>query len=206
MQGSHTPLLLCSIIPARNMGSRTIGACSQVICKSFLKYTTITVAHSAYFSHSHSSLGLTLLPSRLILCVSGSTRDHCGGRNLPCHFRLYLRVGYRLFPLHQLVGLFRCRFALVAPATGITGDTLRHENMFCLLTGIHLYNVPWRLWKVKDSNLRRASLFYQLSAPFLSVNLPCCCMSLRHSDLITSSPIPYPLSFSVSRSLDMPTA
>ena len=130
------------------------------------------MAHSAYFSHSHSSLGLTLLPSRLILCVSGSTRDHCGGRNLPCRFRLYLRVGYRLFPLHQLVGLFRCRFALVALATGITSDTLRHENMFCLLTGIHLYNVPWRLWKVKDSNLRRASLFYQLSAPFLSVNLP----------------------------------
>ena len=69
----------------------------------------IPAAHSAFIL-SHHSLGLTLLPSRLILCMSGPTRGRCGVRNLPCRLRLYLRIGYRLFPLLQLVGLFRCRF------------------------------------------------------------------------------------------------
>ena len=69
----------------------------------------IPAAHSAFIL-SHHSLGLTLLPSRLILCISGPTRGRCEVRNLPCRLRLYLRIGYRLFPLLQLVGLFRCRF------------------------------------------------------------------------------------------------
>ena len=67
------------------------------------------MTHSAFIL-SHHSLGLTLLPSRLFLCISGPTRGRCWVRNLPCRLRLYLRIGYRLFPLLQLVGLFRCRF------------------------------------------------------------------------------------------------
>lgn len=51
----------------------------------------IPAAHSAYIL-SHTSLGLALLPSRLILCMSGPTRGRCGVRNLPCRLWLYLRV------------------------------------------------------------------------------------------------------------------
>ena len=51
----------------------------------------IPAAHSASIL-SHTSLGLALLPSRLILCMSGPTRGRCGVRNLPCRLWLYLRV------------------------------------------------------------------------------------------------------------------
>ena len=97
----------------------------------------IPAAHSAFIL-SHHSLGLTLLPSRLILCISGPTRGRCGVRNLPCRLWLYLRIGYRLFPLHQRVGLFRCRFVVVTPVmvTRAIPSTMLHY--FCLLTGIAL--------------------------------------------------------------------
>ena len=85
---------------------------------------------------SHSSLGLTLLP----IPVPIAPRPTRGVwiRKLPCYLRLYLRVGYRLFPLHQCVGLFRCRFVAVTPVmvTQAIPSTMLHY--FCLLTGIAL--------------------------------------------------------------------
>ena len=89
----------------------------------------IPAAHSAFIL-SHHSLGLTLLPSRLILCMSGPTRGRCGVRNLPCRLRLYLRIGYRLFPLLQLVGL---TYRLAPWLLYLLSDL---NKCFCLLTGI----------------------------------------------------------------------
>ena len=42
---------------------------------------------------------------------------------------------------------------------------------FCLLTGIHLYNVPWRLRKVRDSNPRAIS-DSRVSGAVLSASQP----------------------------------
>ena len=81
----------------------------------------IPAAHSAFIL-SHTSLGLALLPSRLIVCLSGPTRGRCGVRNFPLSVGLYLRVEYRLFPLLPLSGLFRCRFGLMVH----TGSPLYH--------------------------------------------------------------------------------
>ena len=98
----------------------------------------IPAAHSAFIL-SHHSLGLTLLPSRLILCMSGPTRGRCGVRNLPCRIRLYLRIWYRLFPLLQLVGLFRCRFDFCnvqACALAACTVSVISTNAFAYLPGL----------------------------------------------------------------------
>ena len=97
----------------------------------------IPAAHSAFIL-SHHSLGLTLLPSRLILCMSGPTRGRCGVRNLPCRLRLYLRIGYR--PFHS-IGLsvsfdavsIRYTYRLAPWLLYLLSDL---NKCFCLLTGI----------------------------------------------------------------------
>lgn len=61
-----------------------------------LFHIRIPAAHSAFIL-SHHSLGLTLLPSHIILCISGPSRGRCGVRNLPYRLWLYLRILYRLF-------------------------------------------------------------------------------------------------------------
>ena len=60
-----------------------------------------------------TSLGLTLLPICVSLLRANSWPLQI--RKLPCRVWLYLRVEYRLFPLRQLVGLFRCRFGSAWP-------------------------------------------------------------------------------------------
>ena len=85
---------------------------------------------------SHSSLGLTLLPIPVPLHLAQLVSVWI--RKLPCYLRLYLRIGYRLFPLHQCIGLFRCRFVAVTPVmvTQAIPSTMLHY--FCLLAGIAL--------------------------------------------------------------------
>ena len=99
----------------------------------------IPAAHSASINLP-PSLGLTLLPSRLILCMSGPSRGRCGVRNLPCRLWLYLRFWCRLFPLLQLVGLFRCRFDSVQ-RTGLRPGCLHSSvisiNAVAYLPGLH---------------------------------------------------------------------
>ena len=95
------------------------------------------MAHSAFIL-SHHSLGLTLLPSRLILCMSGPTRGRCGVRNLPCRLRLYLRIGYRLFHSFSLSVSFdavsiRYTYRLAPWLLYLLSDL---NKCFCLLTGI----------------------------------------------------------------------
>jgi hypothetical protein len=143
MRGSHTPILpLQALSQPSNMGSRTIGACSQVFRFTFFQYTTITVAHSAYFSN------VPLFPRPYTTTYLSRMLRLSRNRNpipwviqirkLPCHLRLYLRIEYRLFPLPQCVGLFRCRFVAVTPVmvTQAIPSTMLHY--FCLLTGIAL--------------------------------------------------------------------
>ena len=83
-----------------------------------------------------TSLGLTLLP----ICpaiVQQTITWPIQIRKLPCRFWLYLRVEYRLFPLRQLVGLFRCRFGLARPVLALQSDLPPHApSILSLLTGI----------------------------------------------------------------------
>ena len=82
-----------------------------------------------------TSLGLTLLPICLF-CLSGQLVTH-ESRKLPCRVWLYLRVEYRLFPLRQLVGLFRCRFGLTRPVLALQSDLPPHApSILSLLAGI----------------------------------------------------------------------
>ena len=83
---------------------------------------------------SHSSLGLNLLPIPVLVHLAQLVNVWI--RKLPCYLRLYLRIEYRLFPLPQCVGLFRCRFVVVTPVmvTQAIPSTMLHY--FCLLTGI----------------------------------------------------------------------
>ena len=83
-----------------------------------------------------TSLGLTLLP----ICpaiVQQTITWPIQIRKLPCRVWLYLRVEYRLFPLRQLVGLFRCRFGLTRPVLALQSDLPPHApSILSLLTGI----------------------------------------------------------------------
>lgn len=99
----------------------------------------IPAAHSASIL-SHTPLGLTLLPSRLILCLSGPTRGRCGVRNFPLSVWLYLRVEYRLFPLLPLSGLFRCRFDSVQ-RTGLRPGCL-HSSVISINAVAYLPGLP----------------------------------------------------------------
>ena len=50
---------------------------------------------------------------------------------------MYLRVEYRLFPLRQLVGLFRCRFGSAWPVLALQSALPPHApSILSLLTGI----------------------------------------------------------------------
>ena len=83
-----------------------------------------------------TSLGLTLLP----ICpaiVQQTITWPIQIRKLPCRVWLYLRVEYRLFPLRQLVGLFRCRFGLTRPVLALQSDLPPHApSILSLLAGI----------------------------------------------------------------------
>ena len=82
------------------------------------------------------------------------SRRSCRIRKLPCRFRLYLRVRYRLFPLRRLVGLFRCRFDqcnVQACALAACTVSVISTNDAAYLPGLSLY-VPRRSWKVAESN------------------------------------------------------
>ena len=63
MRGSHTPLLpLQALSQPSNMGSRTIGACSQVFRFTFFNTPLLPWLIRPTSLMSHSSLGLNLLP------------------------------------------------------------------------------------------------------------------------------------------------
>ena len=51
-------------------------------------------------------------------------------------FRLYLRIGYRLFPLHPLSWSLSMPFRANHSRCCHSDDITHHENIFCLLTGI----------------------------------------------------------------------
>lgn len=118
--------------PARNPAA-LLGLHNRLLV---LLNIRIPAAHSAFII-SHTFLGLTLLPSRLILCLSGPSRGRCGVRNLPCRFWLYLRVEYRLF---HSVGLsvsfdavsIRYTYRLAPWLLYLLSDL---KKCFCLLTG-----------------------------------------------------------------------
>ena len=157
MRGSHTPLLpLQTLSQPSNMGSRTIGACSQVFRFTFFQYTTITVAHSAYSLYLHSSLGLTLLPIPVPIALR------------PTRERLDSEI--TLLPPAVLTGWVP---SLSTPSVcwsvsmpfrgghsryGYPGDTIHHVTLFLPTYRDCTLHVPWRLWKVKDSNLRCLAL------------------------------------------------
>lgn len=157
MRGSHTPLLpLQTLSQPSNMGSRTIGACSQVFRFTFFQYTTITVAHSAYFSN------VPLFPRPY---TTTYPRAYCTSPN---SWRLDSEI--TLLPPAVLTGWVP---SLSTPSVcwsvsmpfrgghsryGYPGDTIHHVTLFLPTYRDCTLHVPWRLWKVKDSNLRCIAL------------------------------------------------
>ena len=84
-------------------------------------------------SYVPPSLGLTLLPICPVCCDSVATITHPVGltdSEITSRLQLYSRISYRLFPLLQLVGLFRCRF-------GSTTRLPQCYNMSAYLPGLH---------------------------------------------------------------------
>ena len=139
VERSHCKLLEAT--PARNPAA-LLGLHNRLLV---LLNIRIPAAHSA-FVISHPSLGLTLLP---ILVSCDLSRRSRRIRNLPCRFRLYLRVEYRPFPLRRLVGLFRCRFDqcnVQACALAACTASVISINAFAYLPGLPL-RVPRRLWE-----------------------------------------------------------
>lgn len=158
--------------PRQHKPSRTIGL-ALINCLLVLLNIRIPAAHSAFIL-SHPSLGLTLLPSRIILCISRPTRGRCGVRNFPLSVGLYLRVEYRLFPLLPLSGLFRCRFDqcnVQACALAACTASVISTNDVAYLPGLPL-RVPRRLRKVRDSNSRSVFAACLVSSEVLSSTQP----------------------------------
>ena len=112
----------------------------------------IPAAHSAFIL-SHHSLGLTLLPSRLILCMSGPTRGRCGVRNLPCRGQLVAAAGFGTYLVASgcTYGLGTVSFHSFSLSVSFDAVSIRYtyrlapwllyllsdlNKCFCLLTGI----------------------------------------------------------------------
>ena len=161
MRGSHTPLLpLQALSQPSNMGSRTIGACSQVFRFTFFQYTTITVAHSAYFSN------VPLFPrpyTTTYLLVSDLSRRSCRFGNYRSRLLSFL-CPYFTALFHAVYFLDTRNWSLSMPFRGghsrygYPGDTIHHVTLFLPTYRDCTPHVPWRLWKVKDSNLRCLAL------------------------------------------------
>ena len=79
---------------------RTIGLAIRILysIRSVCCRSTATIFGLQF---SQPSLGLVLLPASLIVHIEANSWLLLV-RNLPRRLRLYLRVGYRLFPLHPL--------------------------------------------------------------------------------------------------------
>ena len=136
------------------MGSRTIGACSQVIVKSFCLNPPITVAHSPdinSFNTFPSALHY-YLPALLSAC-RGQLVAIAGVGTYLYSLPVVLTDSNRLFPLHPLswslsMPFWVGRFLLIAlrrypsPCVSICQPTCRDCSL----------HVPRRLWKVWDSN------------------------------------------------------
>ena len=98
-----TPHFCFRIIPARNMGSRTIGACSQVIVKSFCLNPPITMNNSPdinSFNTFPSALHY-YLPALLSTC-RGQLVAVAGVGTYLYSLPVVLTGSNRLFPLHPL--------------------------------------------------------------------------------------------------------
>ena len=86
-------------------------------------------------------------------------------RNLPCRFRLYLRVWIPSLPLRRLVGLFRCRFDqcnVQACALAACTVSVISINAFAYLPGLHAarpsaFVERWRSRTACSSKLFRES-------------------------------------------------
>ena len=85
-------------------------------------------------SYVPPSLGLALLPICPVCCDSVATiipsRGYYTDSEITSSLQLYSRIGYRLFPLHQPCGLFRCRF-------GSATRLPQCYNMSAYLPGLH---------------------------------------------------------------------
>ena len=156
MRGSHTSLLpLQALSQPSNMGSRTIGACSQVFRFKFFKYTTITVAHSAYFSnvplfprpYTTTYLSRMLRLSRNRNPISWVIQIRKLPRASSCIHGL-VTVSFQPSALRSLSMPFRGGHSRY----GYPGDTIHHVTLFLPTYRDCTLHVPWRLWKVADSN------------------------------------------------------
>lgn len=85
-------------------------------------------------SYVPPSLGLKLLPICPVCCDIVATiipsRGYYTDSEITSSLQLYSRIGYRLFPLHQPYGLFRCRF-------GSATRLPQCYNMSAYLPGLH---------------------------------------------------------------------
>ena len=157
IRGSHTPLLpLQTLSQPSNMGSRTIGACSQVFRSTFFNTPLLPWLIRPTSLTSHSSLGLTLLPipvpvaprptrerldSEITLSPPAVLTDWVPSLSTPSvcwSLSLPFRGGHSRY--------------------GYPGDTIHHVTLFLPTYRDCTLHVPWRLWKVKDSNLRCIAL------------------------------------------------
>ena len=82
-----------------------------VLFRSFRCDCVATIQPTSYVP---PSLGLALLPICPVCCYSVATiipsRGYYTDSEITSCLQLYSRIGYRLFPLLQPYGLFRCRF------------------------------------------------------------------------------------------------
>ena len=148
------PTFAIALSQPRNMGSRTIGACSQVIVKSFCLNPPITVAHSPdinSFNTFPSALHY-YLPALLSTC-RGQLVAVAGVGTYLYSLPVVLTDSNRLFPLHPFswslsMPFWVGRFLLIAlrrypsPYVSICQPTYRDCSL----------HVPLRLWRLWDSN------------------------------------------------------
>ena len=97
--------------------------------------------HSAFNSHNFPRpYTTTYLFSMLLTATIMHQPVMLTDSEITSRLQLYSRIGYRLFPLLQLVGLFRCRFSswLCTTPYGITRHPSCHcvFSIFSLLAGI----------------------------------------------------------------------
>ena len=97
--------------------------------------------HSAFNSHNFPrTYTTTYLFSMLLTATIMHQHVMLTDSEITSRLQLYSRIGYRLFPLLQLVGLFRCRFSsgLCTTPCGITRHPSCHcvFSIFSLLAGI----------------------------------------------------------------------